>query len=55
MKTIEPRFAFISGGLGLGGATTFLLNLGSELSRLGCRAQGAIETAAENTRNNRGN
>jgi colanic acid/amylovoran biosynthesis glycosyltransferase len=39
MKTIEPRFAFISGGLGLGGSTTFLLNLGSELSRLGCRVR----------------
>jgi colanic acid/amylovoran biosynthesis glycosyltransferase len=35
MKTSEPRFAFISGGLGLGGSTTFLLNLGSALSRLG--------------------
>jgi hypothetical protein len=35
MKTPEARFAFVSGGLGLGGSTTFLLNLGSELSRLG--------------------
>jgi colanic acid/amylovoran biosynthesis glycosyltransferase len=37
MKTPEARFAFVSGGLGLGGSTTFLLNLGSELSRLGHR------------------
>jgi len=39
MKTTEPRFAFISGGLGLGGSTTFLLNLGSELCRLGSRVK----------------
>jgi colanic acid/amylovoran biosynthesis glycosyltransferase len=39
MRTIEPRFAFITGGLRLGGSTTFLLNLGSELSRLGCRVR----------------
>jgi colanic acid/amylovoran biosynthesis glycosyltransferase len=39
MKTTEARFAFVSGGLGLGGSTTFLLNLGSELLRLGHRVQ----------------
>ena len=41
MKTTatERRIALISGGLRLGGSTTFLLNLGTELMRLGCRVQ----------------
>ena len=39
MRTTEPRFAFITEGLRLGGATTFLLNLGTELLRLGCRVR----------------
>ncbi|MBV8533843.1 MAG: glycosyltransferase family 4 protein [Verrucomicrobia bacterium] len=39
MKATEGRFAFISGGLAFGGSTTFLLNLGSGLARLGCEVK----------------